>query len=73
MNHFHGNQVSGAAKAEGGHTRAVGVLNQTSGSDRLARFKAEPGNVKLWMNHDLFPATTCDAPSVDSLRHTYFF
>ena len=42
---------------EGGTYGWSGVLNQTSGtmSERLAKLKAEPGNVKLWVNRELFP------------------
>lgn len=43
---------------EGGTYGWSGVLNQSSGTmgERLARLKAEPGNVDLWVNRDLFPA-----------------
>lgn len=42
---------------EGGTYGWSGVLNQTSGTmaERLARLKAEPGNIKLWVNRELFP------------------
>jgi hypothetical protein len=36
--------------------------------ERLARLKAEPGNVKLWVNRDLFP-TLAAAREVWYLQH----
>jgi glyoxylase-like metal-dependent hydrolase (beta-lactamase superfamily II) len=55
---------------EGGTYGWSGVLNQTSGTmgERLAKLKAEPGNVKLWVNRDLFPALAA-AREVSYLQH----
>jgi hypothetical protein len=55
---------------EGGTYGWSGVLNQSSGTmaERLARLKAEPGNVKLWVNRDLFP-TLAAAREVWYLQH----